>query len=97
MNIKQVGFMLLLCLIFTAATAEVLLIERTQQQPNQPLPKHGQTMQQVEAEFGQPNMRHEAVGDPPISRWEYGDYVVYFEHNLVLNSVMKRTKDLSQP
>ena len=97
MKTRYFGFTLLLCLIMSVASAEVLLIERTQQHHNQPLPKHGQSMQQVEAQFGQPLIRHEAVGNPPISRWEYADYVVYFEHELVLNSVMKRTKDLSQP
>lgn len=90
MKTKHLGFMLLLCLMMTAASAEVLLIERTQQQHNQVTPKHGQSMQQVEQQFGLPLARHAAVGEPPITRWEYQDYVVYFEHNLVLNTVFKR-------
>lgn len=93
------SFILLSGMLFfyNAATADVLLIERTQQQNQQPLPKHGQSMTQVEAQFGQPTIRHEAIGNPPISRWEYTDYVVYFEHELVLNSVMKRAKEITQP
>ncbi len=92
MKTKYVVFMLLSGLLLVpAASAEVLLIERTQQQPNQPVPKHGQTMQQVETQFGQPLARRAAVGEPPITRWEYPDYVVYFEHNLVLNTVFKHT------
>jgi len=97
MKTRYFGFTLLLCIMITSASAEVLLIERTQQQANQPLPKHGQSMHQVEAQFGQPTVRHEAVGNPPITRWEYNDYVVYFEHELVLNSVMKRIKNNNQP
>jgi len=95
MKIKHLGFMLFLGLMMTAASAEVLLIERTQQQLNQPTPKHGQTMQQVETQFGQPLARRAAVGEPPITRWEYADYVVYFEHNLVLNTVIKHI--IAQP
>jgi hypothetical protein len=30
-----------------------------------------------------------AVGEPPISRWEYTGYTVYFEHDLVLHSVIQ--------
>jgi len=91
MKSKYLGFMLLSGFMLTSASAEVLLIERTQQQNNQPMPKHGQSMQQVETQFGQPLVRRAAVGEPPITRWEYADYVVYFEHNLVLNSVLKHT------
>jgi len=29
-----------------------------------------------------------AVGDPPISRWEYNGFSVYFEHDLALHSVI---------
>ena len=76
--------------MFGVVSAEVLLIERTQQHADQPVPKHGQTMQQVESQFGQPLTRRAAVGEPPITRWEYADYVVYFEHNLVLNTVFKQ-------
>lgn len=54
------------------------------------LPRNGETMQQVEARFGAPKERIPAVGDPPISRWDYSDYIVYFEHQHVLHSVRKR-------
>ena len=93
MKSKRLGFMVLLGLMLTSASAEVLLIERTQQQHDQVMPKHGQTMQQVETQFGQPLVRRAAVGEPPITRWEYPDYVVYFEHNLVLNSVFKQSTE----
>ncbi len=46
-------------------------------------------MQNVEHIFGAPLEKHDAVGKPPITRWDYTDYVVYFEYNMVLNTVSK--------
>jgi len=51
------------------------------------LPHRGLSMDQVRAKFGEPLMTKAAVGSPPITRWEYQGYVVYFEHNLVITSV----------
>lgn len=50
-------------------------------------PTRGMSMEKVEATFGAPTRRVPAVGDPPITRWEYPGFVVYFEHNLVIHSV----------
>ena len=51
-------------------------------------PSRGMTMEKVEATFGAPANRESAVGQPPITRWEYPGFVVYFEHNLVIHSVV---------
>ncbi len=45
------------------------------------------TMAKVEASFGNPARRVEAVGHPPIARWEYPGFVVYFEGDRVIHSV----------
>ena len=50
-------------------------------------PARGSSMQKVEATFGAPTNRVPAVGHPPITRWEYPGFVVYFEGNLVLHTV----------
>ena len=50
-------------------------------------PARGMSMEKVEAKFGAPAKRVPAVGEPPITRWEYPGFVVYFEHHLVLHSV----------
>jgi hypothetical protein len=50
-------------------------------------PTRGMSMERVEAKFGAPAKRVPAVGAPPITRWEYPGFVVYFEHHLVLHSV----------
>jgi hypothetical protein len=50
-------------------------------------PTRGMSMEKVEAKFGAPAKRVPAIGEPPITRWEYPGFVVYFEHHLVLHSV----------
>jgi len=53
------------------------------------LPPRGSTMNSVEAAFGAPSQREPAVGEPPITRWDYPAFVVYFEHDKVIHSVVK--------
>jgi hypothetical protein len=53
------------------------------------LPPRGSTMSSVEASFGSPIQREAAVGQPPITRWEYSGFVVYFEYEHVIHSVVK--------
>jgi hypothetical protein len=52
-----------------------------------PTPKRGMTMQQVASKFGDPATKVPAVGSPPISRWEYPGFIVYFERDYVIDSV----------
>jgi hypothetical protein len=52
-------------------------------------PARGMSMDKVEAAFGAPANRVAAVGNPPITRWEYPGFVVFFENNIVLHSVVK--------
>jgi hypothetical protein len=47
----------------------------------------GLSMSQVEARYGEPARRIGAVGDPPISRWVYPQFVVYFEGQYVIHAV----------
>jgi len=46
------------------------------------------TMDQVSSKFGAPTSKVPAVGNPPISRWAYPGFVVYFEHEHVIHSVV---------
>ena len=50
-------------------------------------PTRGMTMDQVATKFGAPAAKVPAVGTPPISRWEYPGFVVYFEADHVIHSV----------
>jgi hypothetical protein len=51
-------------------------------------PARGMTMTQVAGKFGDPVTKVPAVGKPPISRWEYSGFVVYFERDHVIHSVV---------
>ncbi|HXP65697.1 MAG TPA: hypothetical protein VN815_09490 [Steroidobacteraceae bacterium] len=51
-------------------------------------PTRGMTMDEVSGKFGAPATKVPAVGKPPISRWEYPGFVVYFEHEHVIHSVI---------
>ncbi|UTW45902.1 hypothetical protein KFE80_03055 [bacterium SCSIO 12696] len=75
-----------------AANADEVQIPVGQQAPEKQSlekPRNGETKQQVQDKFGEPQKQNGPVGDPPISSWEYADYVVYFEHNRVLHAVLK--------
>jgi hypothetical protein len=50
-------------------------------------PKRGVTMTQVEAKFGAPVTKHDAVGAPPITRWDYAGFSVFFERDRVIDAV----------
>ena len=71
-----------------AVYADVLLIEEVRQAERMELPKNGQNKADVEAKFGTPVAKNDAVGDPPISSWKYDTYSVYFEYDLVLSTVL---------
>jgi hypothetical protein len=51
-------------------------------------PTRGMTMDQVATKFGTPVTRVPAVGKPPISRWEYPGFIVYFEAEHVIHAVV---------
>ena len=73
-----------------AATADVLLIEEVRQAEGMELPSNGMKSADVLARFGDPAKKHAPVGDPPISRWDYQHWSVYFEYDLVLFTVLKK-------
>jgi hypothetical protein len=50
-------------------------------------PKRGSTMAEVEKHFGAPAEKHPTVGQPPITRWDYSGFSVFFEHDRVIHSV----------
>jgi hypothetical protein len=54
-------------------------------------PTRGMSMAQVEARFGAAAEKYAAVGQPPITRWVYPTFVVYFEYQHVVHAVVVRT------
>lgn len=55
-------------------------------------PSRGMTAASVESRYGTPQSKVAPVGDPPISRWIYSDFVVFFEYDRVIHAVVKRQK-----
>ena len=53
-------------------------------------PHNGMDKAQVEQLFGAPQAVSNSVGEPPISSWGYQQFTVYFEHDTVLHSVLKK-------
>lgn len=51
-------------------------------------PVRGTSMERVQANFGAPTSQQPAVGDPPIARWDYPGFAVYFEYDLVIHAVV---------
>jgi hypothetical protein len=81
----------------SAAHADTLLLDGIEM--NRPTgdmrPKQGTSMTAVESTHGAPAERHAAVGgsaqaQPPITRWDYASFSVYFEHDRVIHAVARR-------
>ena len=90
---------LLLCLIGSAISANAILANAedikipigTQSPESQQLtrPLTGVAKTQVKSQFGEPQKENPAKGKPPISNWEYAEFIVYFENDHVIHSVVK--------
>lgn len=84
-----------LLLAFSSVQAEVISIADPRYDvPNSDSgvvrPTQGMNMSQVEQKFGAPESKVAAVGEPPISRWIYPGFSVFFEYDKVIHSVIKR-------
>ncbi len=88
---------LALLLLASAAQADTLLIDgiAVDKQSADTRPKPGMSMTAVESAYGAPAQRHAAVGgalaeQPPITRWDYPAFSVYFENDRVIHAVARR-------
>lgn len=70
-----------------ARADELALGSASQTAAGMGVPDRGLTMAAVEKRYGAPTDRLAAIGKPPITRWVYPSFVVYFEYNLVIHSV----------
>jgi hypothetical protein len=82
---------LLLLVLTSVGYADTLLLDGidADAQTASMRPKAGMSMDAVEARYGTPSQRHAAVGEPPITRWDYPDFSVYFERQLVIHAVAR--------
>ncbi len=54
----------------------------------QNLPRTGMSQASVRSSWGQPDSVEGPVGQPPISQWHYAGFVVYFENDRVIHTVL---------
>jgi hypothetical protein len=87
----------LLVLAAPIAHADTLLLDGIElsKQAGDTRPRPGMSMTAVESTYGTPAQRHAAVGgstveQPPITRWDYAAFSVYFERDLVIHAVARR-------
>jgi len=78
-----------------SAAGDVLLIDRMRAEQGLVLPARGQLMAAVRTQFGEPAQALPAVGGgdprtPPITRWVYPSFTVYFENQHVVNAVLNK-------
>jgi hypothetical protein len=78
--------------VMTVADADTLLLDGVQvaEATRTERPARGISKAQVEQRYGQPSRMVAAIGEPPISRWEYPGFVVYVEFDHVIHAVPRR-------
>jgi hypothetical protein len=91
----SLAFVACIALNSTVAVADTLLVERVQAENGAVLPTRGNSMDQVQSKFGVPTQKYPAVGgpndhkhNPPITRWAYPTFNVYFENSHVVDAVL---------
>lgn len=80
----------------TRTRGDVLIVEESEgertrapkRETDKPIPHRGLAMDNVRNVFGEPQAEHPAVGDPPITRWDYDGYSVFFEFDKVIHTVV---------
>ena len=83
--------LLLFALLTTGpAWAETLSVPTADPATAVERPQRGSSMSTVQSRYGEPATRHAAVGQPPITRWDYAQFAVYFENDRVLHAVIVR-------
>lgn len=94
-NLRTVAAIVLCAASSMQAGADTLLLDAidassSNDQAGVARPARGAAMSKVTAQFGEPSTTKPAVGEPPITRWVYPAYTVYFEHDRVIDVVVHR-------
>ena len=89
-NWRKISLIALLFAAWGTAGADTLEMSGASAAMNDGRPTRGMTQTSVESKYGSPSSVRAPVGEPPITRWEYTDFVVFFEHDKVIHAVLKR-------
>jgi hypothetical protein len=94
MRAAPIALALLLGLAATAQADVLALPEsRPAVAPDTSKPAKGMTQTAVLKQYGQPSQKHKPFGgssrqQPPITRWDYPGFVVFFEYDHVIDAVI---------
>jgi len=101
---KQIHRLLAVCLLAlplqgfsetteTEVQVEEILIpltgEAVKAKQNGPVPVRGMSMNSVKEQYGEAKKIHPKKGTPPITRWDYPNFSVYFESKSVIHTVIR--------
>ncbi|MEJ2060822.1 MAG: hypothetical protein P8Y64_10100 [Gammaproteobacteria bacterium] len=90
---------------FQPASAEILTLGKDQTpavMTKADTPKRGMRMSEVVKKYGQPTRKLPPVGGaspqrPPITRWDYPGFTVYFENKYVVHTVINAPAQPAPP
>ena len=106
MRMTFLALALLLPVLPLAVQADVIEMPESASAAPVVKPAKGMTMKVVVQQFGSPTTKHRAVGggskrQPPITRWDYAGFSVFFENSHVVDAVvpgrppaLQRTEEL---
>ena len=89
-KLRTITLIALLTAAWGIAGADTLEMQGSGIMADDGRPTRGMTQASVEAKYGSPTAVKAPVGDPPITRWEYANFVVFFEYDKVIHAVRKR-------
>jgi len=90
MNVRAVIALLVATALAGGALAETIVVDNkvVVRDSSVPRPMRGVRMTDVQKQFGEPTTRHPTVGNPPITRWDYPEFSVFFERDRVIDAVV---------
>ncbi len=89
-KLRTISLIALAVAAIGTANADTLNMSGAAAGSSESRPTRGMTQASVESKYGSPVEIKAPVGDPPITRWEYQDFVVFFEYDKVIHAVAKR-------
>lgn len=89
-NWRKISMVAILTAAWGMASADTLDMKGTSAIADDGRPTRGMTQASVQSKYGSPASVKAPVGDPPITRWEYSQFVVFFEYDKVIHAVRKR-------
>lgn len=89
-KLRTAALIALFLALFGTAQADTLKMDGMSSGSADTRPTRGMTQTSVQSKFGSPVDVRAPVGEPPITRWEYKDFVVFFEYDRVIHAVAKR-------